>query len=81
LRKTRKDVVAIMAENTQIVGAVSVANDSRQRVAFDMMQLLRGFPTEKQDEILELYARCLIVTNDPHLGVESIKKLAKGQSI
>ncbi len=68
-----------MADSTSISGAVKIEDTSKEHVAFELMKFIRQAEPERQDVILELYARCLLTTGSPHLGVERIKNLAKGQ--
>jgi hypothetical protein len=70
-----------MADNTRIVGEVDVVNESKYRVAWDMTKALAGSNQDRRDELLELFARCLITMKDPHLGLDAVKRLARGESL
>ncbi|MGO4389439.1 hypothetical protein AB4Y85_18070 [Microvirga sp. 2YAF29] len=67
-----------MAESTNISGPIEIKDSSAERVAFELMKFIRNAGVDRQDEILELYARCLITSKNPYLGLEKIKKSAKG---
>lgn len=68
-----------MADNVNVTGPVEIKDRSRERVAFDLMQYIRYAGVDKADEILDLYARCIMTGDYPHFGIEKIKAKAKGQ--
>jgi len=63
---------------TKIQGPVELKDNSAERVAFDLFMFIQADKPEQQDKYLELYARCLITTKNPHLGLETVKKRAQG---
>ncbi|WP_114773216.1 hypothetical protein [Microvirga subterranea] len=69
-----------MTDTTKIQGPIEIKDNSKERVAFDLLALIQHEDTARQDELLELYARCLTTVQVPHLGLEVIKKRVKGGS-
>lgn len=63
---------------TSISGPITIADSSRERVAFDMMKLLQGASEQRQDQLLELYAKCLLISMNPSMGLERVKQAVKG---
>ena len=66
-----------MVDKTKIDGTVNIADNSAERVAFDLLKDIINASPERQDEVLELYARCLAVTKNPTSGVKYIKDAVK----
>jgi hypothetical protein len=65
---------------TKVQGPIEIKDNSKERVALDLLMFIQHEDTARQDELLELYARCLTTAQTPYLGLEAIKKRAKGQS-
>lgn len=68
-----------MADTTKIQGPVEIKDNSAERVAYDLFMYIVGDNPQRQEEQLELYAKCLLTVKNPSLGLETIKKRVKGQ--
>jgi hypothetical protein len=67
-----------LVDTTRISGPIEIKDNSKERVAFDLFKAIGHLDAAKQDQLLELYARCLITTKNPELGVAEVKQRAKG---
>jgi hypothetical protein len=67
-------------QRMQITSPVEIKDNSKERVAFDLWQVLRLEDQATQDKLLELFARCVLTTGNPSWGLENIKKAVKGGS-
>jgi hypothetical protein len=70
---------AVMLGETKLKGPVKVESNTDERVAYELMRWISEFEPDRQDAILELYARCLLTIQAPNLGVAKIRSRAKGQ--
>lgn len=67
-----------MADTTKIQGPIEIKDNSAERVAYELFMYISTDSPQKQEEQLELYAKCLLTVKHPNLGLETIKKRVKG---
>ena len=67
-----------MADSVRITSPIKIADNSTERVALELMIYIRDYGGNRADEILELFARCLLTTQSPTLGLNEVKKRVKG---
>ena len=65
-------------QSISVSGPVQLSENSAERVALQLYEIVRQQDPQKQDEALELFARCLLTVRAPSLGVKDIKETAKG---
>ncbi len=65
-------------QSISVSGPVQLSANSPERVALELYESIRQEDPQKQDEALELYARCLLTVRAPSLGVKDIRSAAKG---
>ncbi|MEJ2377071.1 MAG: hypothetical protein P8Y53_03885 [Pseudolabrys sp.] len=65
-------------QSISVSGPVQLSENSPERVALQLYEIVRQQEPQKQDEALELFARCLLTVRAPSLGVKDIKETAKG---
>jgi hypothetical protein len=65
-------------QSISVSGPVQLTENSPERVALALYESIRQQDSQKQDEALELFARCLLTVRAPSLGVKDIKDAARG---